>query len=94
MSLTEFSIQLADELKRTPTRTCVIKIVKRIQNATVAGRKLNNSQIERIMQVRDSELEGYQLFSESFDNAATISLMAEVHKMMALKSKGEGKNNG
>lgn len=89
MTLKEFAHIKAEELKNRPFKRTIIDVVNSINSATCNGVPLTQSQISIILEYMDDELKGYSVVSETFDNSATLSLMAEVHKLMAQTSGGK-----
>lgn len=89
MTLKEFAHIKAEELKKRPFKRTIIDVVNSIYAATCNGMPLSQGQINTVLTYMDEELQGYAVVSETFDNSATLSLMAEVHKLMAQTSGGK-----
>lgn len=83
MTIKEFAHKQATLLIENPTQNNVIQVVSTILNCKVDGQPITSSQINQMLHYLEDEIGDLRITLESFDNAATLSLMGEVRKLIA-----------
>lgn len=83
MMIQEFAHMLCEELKANPTKSNIANVTNKILKATVDGQPITAEKVEEILSCMQEELGDYVVLTETFDNQATLSVMAEVRKLIA-----------
>lgn len=89
MTMKEYAHSCAEELKKLPTQSTVIKVCNKILNLKVDGRDITSSEVDKILGYIEDEIGDYGFVSETFDNHETLTLMSQVRKIIAQANGGK-----
>lgn len=87
MTLEEFAQEKASLLVKKPTPDNIYRVVNDIVNLEVNKHPITSSQINQILSYMEDQIADFSPILESFDNTATLSLMAQVRKLIAQAQK-------
>lgn len=83
MTIREIAHEKAIKLINNPSKITIINVVTEIINCKVDGQPITSSQINQVLSYMEDEVGNLCIINKSFDNAATLSLMGEVRKLIA-----------
>ena len=86
MTARELAHKYSDLLIQKPTDETIRYITNNIVSFTVDGHPISRSEIDIILAYMDEEVGDLAYICESYDNSATLTLMARVRELLA-KSK-------
>ena len=89
MTAKELAHNYSELLLQKPTEETIRYIVCDIFSYTVDGHPITRSEIDTILAYMDDEVGDLAAIFESYDNGATLTLMARVRELIA-KSKSQG----
>lgn len=91
MTLKEYAIQKAEELKSNPHS--IKTIANSILNCTVGGRPITRTHLNQILEYIEEELGGFEIALENFSNTETLSLMAQLRAEIEKSLEDKDENN-